>query len=359
MRLTNPYPHCYWHKDRETWRVHLPGRRITLKREDGTPFLHCQRGTPEFAVAYAQAIAGGVPLPKKGLGPFAPDTFNAYGRPYFNSAKYADLRATTKRARRHAVEQFLKKHGDKRVTKLERRHVRAMLDDLAGKPGRQRNLLTVISLLIEPAVEDALMADPTKGLRPALSKTGWLDWPEEVIAQFEAHFRIGHDARLALGLGLYTAQRKSDVVRMGRQHVKNGWLNVTQQKNRDFTSHFDMPGASSAARSCAARQAHVPCYQGRQTLHGRRLRPPFQTVVPRSRTAARYSFHGLRKACLRRLADAGRDQLDLMAISGHKSAAEVQHYIDARDQRRRAGRAISRSKFFPKSKPVFPKGIKA
>jgi integrase len=129
------------------------------------------------------------------------------------------------------VERLLAEHGEKRVTKLERRHMRAMMDDLAGKPGAQRDRLTVIRALIAPGVEDGLMADPTAGFeRPALSKTGWRDWPEELIAQYEAHHAIGTDARLALGLGLYTAQRRADVVRMGKQHVKDGWLSVTQQK---------------------------------------------------------------------------------------------------------------------------------
>ena len=41
---------------------------------------------------------------------------------------------------------------------------------------------------------------------------------------------IGSKARLALALGLYTAQRRGDVVRMGRQHIRNGELAVRQKK---------------------------------------------------------------------------------------------------------------------------------
>jgi hypothetical protein len=122
--------------------VHLPdGRKVTLKREDGTPFAHCARYHPDL-LNTARALLEGESQ-RKGTGPFGPDTFNAYGRRYFKSAKFENLAPTTKRARRHAVEQFLAAHGEKRVTKLERKHVRAMLDDLAGKPGAQRNLITV------------------------------------------------------------------------------------------------------------------------------------------------------------------------------------------------------------------------
>src|SRR4051794_25889652 len=46
----------------------------------------------------------------------------------------------------------------------------------------------------------------------------------------EAHHAVGTKPRLAFALLLYSAQRRSDVVRMGRQHIKDGVLTVTQQK---------------------------------------------------------------------------------------------------------------------------------
>jgi integrase len=41
---------------------------------------------------------------------------------------------------------------------------------------------------------------------------------------------VGTRARLALALLLYTAQRCSDVVRLGRQHVRDDVIQVRQQK---------------------------------------------------------------------------------------------------------------------------------
>jgi integrase len=37
-------------------------------------------------------------------------------------------------------------------------------------------------------------------------------------------------ARLAFALALYTGQRASDLIRMGRQHVRNSMISVAQQK---------------------------------------------------------------------------------------------------------------------------------
>ena len=59
--------------------------------------------------------------------------------------------------------------------------------------------------------------DPTANVRlRAIKGDGFHTWTEDEIAQFEAHHPIGSKPRLALALLLYTAQRRSDVVRMGR-----------------------------------------------------------------------------------------------------------------------------------------------
>jgi integrase len=62
----------------------------------------------------------------------------------------------------------------------------------------------------------------------AIKGDGFHTWSEEEIAQFEAHHPVGSKPRLALLL--YTAQRRSDVVRIGRQHIRDGVLTVKQDK---------------------------------------------------------------------------------------------------------------------------------
>jgi integrase len=41
------------------------------------------------------------------------------------------------------------------------------------------------------------------------------------------------------------------------------------------------------------------------------------------------SAHGLRKACARRLAEAGASAHEIMAVTGHKTLAEVQRYTES------------------------------
>jgi integrase len=57
-------------------------------------------------------------------------------------------------------------------------------------------------------------------------------WTVGEVRQFEKRHPIGTKARLALGLLLWTGVRRSDLVKLGKQHVRDGLLRFTQQKNR-------------------------------------------------------------------------------------------------------------------------------
>ena len=69
-----------------------------------------------------------------------------------------------------------------------------------------------------------------------------------------------------------------------------------------------------------------------------------------------YTFHGLRKVACRRLAQAGCSAPEIMAISGHKSLAEVQHYIDAVIRSAWASRPLREQIFSQMPIRPFPRG---
>jgi hypothetical protein len=74
--------------------------------------------------------------------------------------------------------------------------------------------------------------DPLPEVKLArMKKTGGFHtWTEEEIAQYRAWHAPGTKARLALELLFQTGHSRADVVRMGRQHVKNGKLDMRRQK---------------------------------------------------------------------------------------------------------------------------------
>jgi integrase len=190
-------------------------------------------GSQEFMAAYQAALAGVTAEPIKiGASRTKPGTVNTTIVGFYQSAAFMNLRPITQSTYRGVLEAFRAKHGDKRVAMLERRHVRDLIAEKAGRPGAQRNLLRMLKMLLNFAVEMDIRPDnPAAGVRLAHAKgDGFHTWSEDEIARFEERHAIGSRARLAFGLLLYTAQRRADVVRMGRQHIRDGVVHVTQSK---------------------------------------------------------------------------------------------------------------------------------
>ena len=184
--------------------------------------------------------------------------------------------------------------------------------------------------------------DPTQNVRKArYTKAGFLTWEEHQIAAFTDHHKPGTRANLALMLLLYTGQRLSDVVRMARQHVRNGVLSVIQQKTGQDV-HIPLHPDLAATLDALPRDN----LNFLMTGQGKPFSPAgftnwFRDMVREAELPDGLSPHGLRKATCRRLAEAGCTAHEIMAISGHKSLAEATRYTVAASRRNLVKRAIA------------------
>ena len=111
-------------------------------------------------------------------------------------------------------------HGTSADVRVRPEWIEALLD--AKPPYAARSWLATLRSLCQFAIKRGwLRTDPTAGIKQRSVKSdGFHCWTDDEIAQFEAYHAIGSKPRLALALLLYTAQRRSDVVRMGRQHIR-------------------------------------------------------------------------------------------------------------------------------------------
>src|SRR5262249_2861774 len=176
---------------------------------------------------------------------------------------------------------------------------------------------------------------------------GFHTWSEEEITQFEANHPIGTKPRLALALLLYTAQRRSDVVRMGRQHIKGGVLTVRPKKTETTT------GVTLAIPVHPHLQAVLEATPSEHltflvTTTGKPYSPnhfseTFREWCDAAGLPKRCTAHGLRKAACRRLAEAGCSANEIMAMSGHATMKELVRYTKAADQARLARNALAKA----------------
>jgi integrase len=302
-------------------------------------------GSNAFMEAYSRALDAAAPAEAIGSSRTIAGTVNAAAIGYLASAKFEKLAPVSKALYRGIIERIRREHGNKRIAMLERRHVIQMLDAKAKTPAAARSFLQCLRELIRHAIDIGIRADdPTLGVSVSRPKSdGFANWSEQDIAAFEATHPIGTTARLALALLLYTAQRRADVIQMGRQHLRDGLIAVRQQKTG---TELKIPIFPELAAILDA--TPVPNMTFLTTSQGHPFSPTGFSRWFRARCneagLPNRSAHGLRKAACRRLAEAGCSASEIASFSGHASLREVERYTKAADQQRLAANALARTR---------------
>lgn len=324
--------------------VHKGGKTYRYFRRPGVArvALPGLPGSAAFMEAYATALDG-APKVEIGASRTKPGTVNAAIAAFYKSHTFTKNKPITRATDRNILERLRAAHGDKRIATMERRHVLTMLAEKADRPAAQRNLLRVFRVLLGFAVEEGLRPDnPALGIKlKSAPTTGYHSWSEDELRQYEARHLIGTKARLALALLLYTAQRRADVVRLGPQDVRDGRLHFVQSKTG--TEMHILVAAPLADVIAATPMVGVKTFL--VTDYGR----PFTAAGfggwfrDRCNEAGlpHCSAHGLRKAFLRRMAEAGCSEDFIASVSGHKDMSEIRTYTRAANKTRMADEGIA------------------
>jgi integrase len=169
--------------------------------------------------------------------------------------------------------------------------------------------------------------------------TGFHTWTLEEVEQFEKRWPVGTKARLALALLMFTGQRRSDIIRFGKQHLKNGLLTFTQFKGRKSKpKRLILPVLPELQRVIDA----TPC--GDLTFLINDLGNAFSDAGFGNKMRdwcnaaglAHCSAHGCRKAGATISAENGATVKQLMAVFGWDSMKQAELYTRSADQKRLA-----------------------
>jgi integrase len=217
-------------------------------------------GSEAFMSAYQAALdAGAAPL-SIGAKRSVPGTIAALVAAYISSDTFRDLAQETKRTRWAILQKLRDEHGSKRVALLRREHVEAILQ--TKRPHPRQNLLKVLRPLIRFANSIGWHnEDPTREIKLSLPKKGegFRAWGESEIATFRERHALGSRARLAFELLLGTVQRRGDVIKMGPQHIRDGMLQVRQQKTGTTLTIPVMQELQDAFDASPSGHLYFPC----------------------------------------------------------------------------------------------------
>lgn len=308
-------------------------RSVTLKGEPGSV---------EFAEAYARADRAA----RRVIGEerTTPGTFGALIADYYQHQKFTDLADKTRATYRGILERFRDTFGDMPVKAMTPKRVDELLASMADRPGARDTLRKVLRIILKLAVRQELITvNPMEGVRlPRAPIMGFRPWTADEMAAFEKRWPSGTRERLAYALMLYTAQRRSDVAPMGRQHVRGDQIHVAQAKSRGRTRLWIPLHAALKLEL-----AHAPATQLTflQTAYGQPFSAAgftkwFRDAVKEAGLPDACKPHGLRKAASVMLAEAGCSAKEIMAITGHANLSEVTLYTAGADQEKLAREAM-------------------
>jgi integrase len=332
--------------------VDRDGRAYYYFRRRGAPRIRLP-GLPwsvEFMAAHQRALEQHRSTAKTGdpargsisdvVARYIPDgpTLNVHNIPPFHIQRWTD---STLETRRGILRKYAREHGHKPIASVTTDELMRLLASMP--PGAAENLLKAIRGLMKWGLEQGeIKTDPSAGVKLKRTKSpGFHTWTEDEIAQFEFHHAIGTKPRLAFALLLYTAQRRGDVIKMGRQHIRDGILHLKQRKTGAELAipvHPDLREVLDATPS--EHLTFIVNAWGKPFTPGT-FSNWFREQCDAAGLPKACSAHGLRKAACRRLAEAGCSAHEIMSISGHVTLQEVQRYTAAADRARLAKRAMA------------------
>jgi integrase len=312
----------------------------------GTPW------TPEFMAAYDDAMGGARKPAKSGIGV---GTWRWLCTKYFaECADYKRLDPRTRHVRRLVLEATFEEpiapgspkfFRDIPLSKMAADAVEVLRDRKLEFPEAANARVKAIRQVFKFGVRKKFAPfNPARDV-PYIrtGSTGYHTWTVDEVRQFEEHHPIGTKARLALALLMLTGQRRSDIVRFGKQHLKGRKLTFTQHKGRNRKPK------KLALPMLPALQSVVdasPC--GDLTFLVNDLGRPFTDAGFGNKfrdwcdqAGLRHcTAHGLRKTGATIAANNGATSRQLMAIFGWETLKEAERYTRAADQYRLAEAAM-------------------
>ncbi|MFY9768915.1 MAG: tyrosine-type recombinase/integrase [Xanthobacteraceae bacterium] len=329
--------------------------RLYVRRLGRKIRIRAKPGTEAFAGAYAEAlhVLSQAHIADRPVLKGAPaGTLGWLAACYFASVEFRRLDPKSQFTRRGIIEACLReprKPGSRDLMRdcplsvVSPAHIKMLRDRKAATPAAA-NSRKYLSSMFGWAIEQGLVRfNPAREVRRVRYATaGFHSWTVDEVRQYEKRHPVGTKARLAFALLLFLGPRRGDVVTLGRQHERDGWLRFVPRKTRykrlEATEKPILPIlADIIARSPTGDLTYLVTEYGR----------PFTASGFGNWFRARCdeaglphcSAHGLRKAGATIAAENGATDRQLMALYDWTSEKQANVYTAAANRKRLAGQA--------------------
>ncbi|MFT9385566.1 tyrosine-type recombinase/integrase [Acetobacter sp.] len=338
-----PYVNTYQSRRRKYAYYRRDGIRLRISGEMGSPeFLKSYQEIHERFERHEQ--------PRQGI--VSGSLAELIAR-YRSTPEWLQLKPSTRRDYEKFLRPLEDDFGAGLVAELDRAGVRLVRDRYAFRPGRKEGddpipsprrankTVSMLSILMSYAIEIGMRTD-NPALRPKRLKTGpgYRAWTRDEIQMF---LNEQPQLRLPLLLALGTGQRGIDLIAMTWDSFDGDVIEVVQEKTGAkvwIPCHPELKAAIEEALMARTARTILTASDGSPWGLG-----AFQSAVSKAIRASGLKeivWHGLRATAASWLAEMGCTEREIMAITGHTTAASVSVYVRHAEQKTRAVNAIAK-----------------
>lgn len=312
--------------------------------------LNGEPGSQEFMTAYAAYLAEKPAAAKKAI---HEDSLGKLIIDFYGDRMFTDRKPSTRQLYKYALEPLAKEHGHRSASTMTAEHAEKIINKIGEtRPGMGNLTRAVLRLVFKFAVKRKRRKDnPMLGIE-AFKVGEHHTWTDAELAQFEKKWRVGTRQRLAYALLRHTGQRVGDVADMTRSDISGGMIHVVQEKTGAKVWIPIDPDLTKAMKAYPAKGLSLIGKSNGQPLTRPALTALMRAAIKDAGLPKRCVPHGLRKAAMRLLAEAGATEKQIAAVSGHKTLKEIERYTKAADQKRLAQAAMA--KLRPKGEQKLP-----
>jgi integrase len=314
-------------------------------RKDNGPRIRITEpfGSPGFREAYEAALSG---APVEQASPARTGSVAWLVAKYKLSGKFLSAAESTQYFRGNFLRQMVDKVGEKPYSQITKKVIQNSMESRSGTPHHANNMLVAISQMFEWALDnDYVKENPCAEVKPfpTPQSDGHHTWTMEEVEQYRAHHKVGTRARLALDLLLFTGLRRSDIIKVGKQHVREGLLTFRTRKTKAvvYIPIFPELRASIDATDTGD-LAFITAERGRPFSSPGAFGARFRIWCGEAGLNEECTAHGVRKAGATIAANLGATAQELMAMYGWSRISMAEAYTRAADKTKLARAAAER-----------------
>lgn len=263
---------------------------------------------------------------------------------YLTSAEFAEAKPATQTQRRSILLRIARESGHLDCRTLTRDAVQAGRDKRAKTPGAANNMIKVVKSLYAWGMDAGHVShNPAEGVkRLKMGDSTWKPWTTTQREAFKAAHPYGTTARTAFHLAFDGGLRRSDVVRIGRQHRDDTHLRIEQKKTGRMVAIMVTLDMAEALDSAPSSGLHYIETANGKPYSEKGFGAAVRRWVKEAGLPPGLTLHGLRKADGVRMAESGATENEIAAKLGHSDTRSASIYTKGADQQRLSDAAIRR-----------------